>query len=444
MKVNDIYTLESNSINNYAKGVSKIDSLLVFTDNFYPGEIGKIKLTTLKKNYAFGEVVELIKKAPYRIPSVCDHSSDSGTCPLNDIEYQMELNIKKNLVLNNLNHNAKLGLSNIDIYSSEYKSGYRNKVTVFFNKEYEAGVFKEGTNDFRVIKSCVQIDDEILNIINKLLSYLKEYKIDICDLKRKTGNVKGVSIRKSTYNNDISVMIMSRFKDDTLYEISNKLKDDFKTIKGISASIRKEFDTFIYSDKEIIYYGVPYIYEKILNVIYKVNNMSFLQVNTPGASILYDHSIHMFPLDKSYKVLDLYSGCGGISLNIAPYINEVIGIEEVKSAVELANFNAKNNKIYNAKFYNDDSINYSKYVNPRDIDLLFLDPPRSGLGVNMCNKINESEFKRIVYVSCDSYTMSKDLLILKEKYNILKVEAHNLFFRTRSVETILSLTLKEE
>jgi len=443
VKVNDIYTLKCESINNYGKGVSRIDSLLVFIDDFYPGEIGEILITSVKKNYCFGKVSHLTKKSEHRIDNVCKHEVINSSCPFSNIDYEYELELKKQIVLSNINFKLNTNIKDIDITSGDLIKGYRNKVTVFFNKDYEFGTYAEGTNDLIVIKDCVQIKDEFIDIINKFLSLIKEYKLEIMDSINKTGYIKGIVLRKSEYNNDIILMIITKHNYDEFKVISEELMLFNSNIKGVSIILKNNYDSFIYSGKFINIIGNSFIVEKLGTKLFKIDNMSFLQVNTSCASKLYKRAIEIASLNKDDSVLDLYCGCGGISLNVADYVNKVIGIEEVESSIDSAKENSKINNINNAIFYKDDSKNFLKYIKDINIDCVFVDPPREGLSKETIDSILESNINKIIYISCDPYTLSNNLKMLNIKYEIKHIECFNMFSRTHHVETVVALSLKK-
>ena len=441
-KIGDEAKLKCLSINNYGNGVSKIDGLLVFIPSFYPDEEAIIKLTEVHKNYAFGSIKELLVRSPYRVKSVCDHSSDAGTCPFSDITLEYENKLKGEMVKNNVERALNTTLPELEVLYAEPTYGYRNKVTVFFNKAYQFGYFKEGTHEVCPIKSCVTISDDILKVLNSISILLKEYKVEIYNYKN-YGIVKGVSIRRSTFNNKMSIMFLSVKCTKELRSIADDLKELYPDITGISVSINNNDKTVVYSDKETILYGNTYIDEHILNMDYRVENQSFLQVNTNGASLLYSEAIKMAELSKDDIVLDLYSGAGGISLNASLYAKEVIGIETVKSAVDSANINKYLNKVSNAEFYNTDSANLKSIIKDKTIDVVFTDPPRSGMESSVIADIISIRPKRIVYVSCDSYTMARDLkLLTMGGYELKEIKCVNMFIKSRHIESIVLMLRK--
>ncbi|MBP5343230.1 23S rRNA (uracil(1939)-C(5))-methyltransferase RlmD [bacterium] len=446
--INNEYKVTCIGINNYAKGITKLDSLLCFVDDLYPGEEAIIKITKEEKNLVYAKVIKYLKRSPHRIDPVCDHE-DSGSCPLNNISYEYELELKKQIIRNNLEHTLNINLNDIDIISGDKIKGYRNKVTVFFKKDKDDnlyfGSFKEKTNDLIKINSCVQIDDLFIEIIDRLLLSIKNYNLKICDFNLKKGYIKGVSIRKSEYTNKINLMILSRKDYHKEFDlIAKELSTIYPNISSISVLINESFDTFIYNGNECILFGTGEIEEKLYDVIFRVNNMSFLQVNTSCASKLYKDAISLAHLEENYNVLDLYSGAGGISLNAAKYVSHVFGVEEVYDSVENAKYNAIRNGITNVSFKAADAKDYRSLIGDNNIDVVFIDPPRSGMKREVIDKLLEDEFKTIIYISCDPYTLARDLKLLSSKYEINHVRAFNMFPRTRHVETVCLLTLKNQ
>ena len=438
---NQIYRLKCEGINNYGKGVSNVDSFVIFIDDFYTGEIADIKITKVYKNFGFGIITNLIQKSPHRIDSLCGHSSLSGTCPFNDITYEYELKLKSEIVKHNITRKTSY-YKDIECISSEDIKGYRNKITVFFNEingKIKYGYFKEKSNDFIEVDYCVQIDDEINKLLKHIIKILEESNSSIANIRKKVGHIKGVVIRKSSYTKKIIIMFLSTHNIPNIDFIKDNLLSFNKNISGISININKSYDTFIYSGKIIKVYGDSYIDEKIMDIIFRVDNLSFLQVNTSCASLLYKYAIDKANLTKDDNVLDLYCGVGGITLNLSKYVDKVYGIEEVESSISLAKYNAKSNLISNSIFYASDSKNFDLFIKKGEIDVLFLDPPRKGLSKELIDKILFYKFNKIIYISCDPYTLSNDLNLLEKEYKIESIKCFNMFPRTRHVETVCCL-----
>ncbi len=442
IKVNDRFIASSLGINNYAKGICKIDSFLVFVDDLYQGETAIIEITDVKKNYAFAKVIEYKNTIKERAKDKCHHSHLSGTCPFNNITLDYENYIKTNMVKSNIERALNIKLDNIECLSLN-ENDKRNKITVFFNKLGEFGYFMPNTHNIVKIDDCIQIHSDILDLLNHLSTLVKEYNIPIFDYVNKTGIFKGVSIRRSDYNQKMTIMLLSTKLDNKYKDITKLLISKYSNIIGVSVSIIGKDTTVVYG-KETTLYGVNYIEEKILGNLYRISNQSFLQVNTKGAELIYNTAIKMANLKTTDKVLDLYSGAGGISLSIAKYVKDVIGIEIVKDAVDSANYNKSINDINNVYFYNTDASNAKNIINNKKFDVIFVDPPRQGLSHDTIDFIIKELPRKIIYVSCDSYTLSNNLKELIRFYELDDIKVLNTFVSSRHSEVVCALSIKEQ
>ena len=439
IKKNEIYRVKCESINPYGKGVSRIDNLVVFITDLYPEEEADIKITKVEKNYLMGEVVKYIKKVDKRLLGI----TPTSAYPFKNIDFSYECELKGELVKNNISYRCKKELDKIEVLYALPIKAYRNKVTVFFTKDYDYGSFMEGTHNIIIKEDEDEIDLNIKDVIESLLRSLKYNNISIYDYKTNSGSIKGVSIRRSSLNNKISVMILSKKDEPLLFKVVESLSKN-TLITGISVSIDNSNKTNVYSGKEKVLYGIPYITERILDIDFRISNQTFLQVNTNGASLLYKEAIKMADLKENDTALDLYSGAGGISLNLAKYVKKVIGIEIVEDAVKNAEENAKLNGINNVSFYCSDSSHFKDILGPNKPSVLFVDPPRAGLSSGVISDIISYKFNKIIYVSCDPYTLSRDLsLFTMSGYEIKEVKCVNMFPRTRHVESVCSLSLKQ-
>ena len=448
IQINDEVEVTCIGLNNYGKGTCKVEGFLVFVDDLYPEEEAKVKIYFVEKNFAMGKVISFIKQSPHRIPSVCFHSADSGTCPLSDIDFAYENELKGELVRADLSHTLLYDVGKIEVLTAEPINGYRNKVTVFFlNQDGNPafGSFKEGTHDIMPIASCVTIPSEMVEVFNGILHLLEIHKMPIYDFKKRYGIVKGASIRRSSFNGKMSVMLLSSEMVEEYYDLAKDLMTQNPDITGVSVSVNNSDDTNVYNGREKQLMGDAKITERILNVNFEVDNQSFLQVNTSGASLLYKTAIDLSELKKTDSVLDLYCGAGGISLNAAIYAKFVIGIESSNAAIKNAIKNAVNNKISNVEFFAKDASELLKVIGKRHIDTIFMDPPRSGIMKEAMASIIASRIKRIIYVSCDPYTLSRDVkLLVQSGYELKQVKCVNMFPRTRHVETVVLMSRAKE
>lgn len=396
------------SLDNFGRGVARINNKVVFIKNALPGEIVDIKITVDKKNYSEALVTNYKKTSPKRIASKCPYFNECGGCHLLFYHYEDTLDFKLTKVQNLLLKN-KISVPDISIISNPLDFNYRNKIKLKINAG-NIGFYKEDTHELVPINECLIAND----CLNKVI---KNYKL--LNLENAT-----LTIRCNT-NNEVLLIIDAL---DPNYNIEiEKLKKEIKLV-GI-----------VYNDKTI--YGNNFYYERLHNFLFKVSYDSFFQVNPYITEKLFDLILnHISP---NSKVLDLYSGVGTLSLLSSQKAQAVYSIEIVPNAVLNGLFNAKINKIDNVKFLLGD---VSKLINKLnfDFDTLIVDPPRKGLDKNTINFIQSKLPSKIIYISCDVSTLIRDLNVLKAKYTIKEYKILDMFSYTYHLESLCILNLKPE
>ena len=422
MTINEEYKILITGYTSDGHGVGRLDNFVVFVPGVIKGEEGLIKINTIKKNYATGSLVKLIKQSDKRIESKCIYSSECGGCSYQHLLYSEELEIKQETVINAFKKIAGVNIELDNIIKSPLEN-YRNKITYKTNEsnnELSFGYYKENSNNFINIDKCI-INTQLSN---RVITKLREL------LKKENQNIKELIIRSSNKENQIVIYLKCR--NDLNSSFIELLTKEFPEIKGIVIKVNDE-------DKTI--YGTNYIEDKIGSISYKININSFFQVNRFLTETLYQTAILNF-LKKTDILLDAYCGSGAISLYAADKVKKVYGIEINKSSINDAIENAKLNKITNTEFILGDVTLKIKEI-PEKIDALIVDPPRNGLDKKFINIITNKKIEKIIYISCNPSTLARDVKIFLEKgYEIKVVKAIDMFPRTKHVETICKLKLK--
>ncbi len=391
MKVNII------KFDHFGRGIGKIDNKVVFVEKALPNEIVDIKITNVKKNYLEGKIVEIIKEDPKRIKPVCPFYNLCGGCDFLHTSYEQEKIFKL--------EKGKELLGTINSFYETKKLNYRNKVTLHVS-DNKLGFYEEKSKEIVEINYCYLLN----NSINKVIE----------DWKR---------INLSNYN--IEEIIIRSNQDKLLLNIDKKV-DNFI------------IDTFNYVDTIIsnkkIVKGKGFIDEVIDGKVFKITSNAFFQVNKEGLENIHN-IIKLFLNNKKInKVLDLYSGTSLWGILVSDYVKEVTSIEINMEACYNALENIKNNNIKNVKVINGDVQDYIDKF--KDIDLVIVDPPRSGLNKKTRDYLNKISSKYIIYISCDMQTLKRDLEELKEKYDVLSINLVDMFKRTYHCESIVILEWK--
>lgn len=390
-------------LDNKGRGICFVDDKITFVENALPEEEVDIEIANSKSKYNEARVKKYNKLSKDRVEVKCPYYDVCGGCDLLHLNYEKELEFKKNKVSSLLKKFGNIDY-NITKIISPLEYNYRNKAT--FHVKEKIGYYKKKTYEIIPIDNCLLVDNKINNIINKIKNFNLK---NIYEIVIRIGTIDNMLIIKS--NGDVS--------------------DEFKTL-DLSSIV-------LYKDKKYqTIKGNDHIITKLGELQFIVSPDSFFQVNTKCALELYNKVLEYADLKETDNVLDLYCGTGTIGLFLASHCNYVTGIEINKYAVEDAIKNKKLNHIRNIDFICDDATN----VNVNDIDVVVVDPPRSGLNEKLINYLMNIGSKRIVYVSCDPVTLARDLKILNNKYNISDITLFNMFSKTEHVETVVLLNKK--
>ena len=393
-------------LDDFGRGITYIDNKICFVNNALIDEEVEVNITNEKSKYLEGDVKELIKKSNNRIKAKCPYYNVCGGCNTMHMKYLSELEFKKNKVENILSRYAKVNNVVKEIIKTD-EFNYRNKVTLKV-KDGHLGYFKDKSYNLVNINKCLLCNNKINEVIDTLNNL---------DLK----GINEIVIR-CNYNDEILLYLIGNIEDynyfiDNLSICDNIVVSNYKTVKTLK--------------------GNNYLIDKIGNLSFRVTYNSFFQVNRNGVLKLYDKVKEYASLTGEENVLDLYCGTGTIGMYLANNAKKVYGVEINKNAIDDAIYNKKLNNINNIDFIClDASLIKEKY---KDIDLVVVDPPRSGLEKKSINNILEINPKKIIYVSCEPLTLARDLKIFKEKYEIKEVTLVDMFPNTYHVECVCLL-----
>lgn len=406
MHINDIFETEILRLNNEGLGVALINNFVVFVRNALTGEKVKIIITDVMDNYAYASTLEVNNESNNRVIPKCPYYDKCGGCNLMHMNYEMQKEFKINKVKSIFKK-----ISNIDIDINEIitdkEYNYRNKVTLKVNKD-KIGFYKEKTNELLDINNCLIIDEKINEEIKKIKEFITLYK-----------------------DNNISEIMIRVINDKVMFSIdniSNNLKDIF--IDNF-----KHIDSIYINNNHV--YNSELLVEEINGLKFNISPKSFFQVNKVISKKMYDKAISY--ISSGDLTLDLYSGTGTLSLLASKNSNRVIGVEVVKDAVKDANNNKLNNNIGNVSFICDKVENQIDKLSKENVDNIILDPPRSGSDKKTLNAILKIEPKKLIYISCNPVTLSRDYNILKEKYSIKEITLFDMFPNTYHVESVVVL-----
>lgn len=443
------------------KGIAHINGKVVFVRNAIPGDFVEIILIKNKKDYAEGEVIEVLEPSPNRITPKCKHFGICGGCSFQNLPYTEQINWKHKLVQEALQKIGKL--TNIEInppLPSPLDFSYRNKVEFSFGAKYwleESEKFEQPTiavgfhkperfEKIVDIQNCFLFNNygsEVLNIIRK---EAEEFDLPAYNLRSHLGFLRNLVVRYSFYSNELLINLVTTSQigereKEFLDWYSNEFpKLDF--VQHILHTINDSFSPTTYGAFKVIK-GSGFLFEKLGDLLFRISPFSFFQVNSLQAEVLVN-KVMEFAKPSGKVIWDLYSGAGTFTFALAQKSRFVFVIESNVEAVNDAKVNAELNNISNVIFYVKDL--HSKGIT-KDLkglenpDVVVVDPPRTGLHKNLLKALLEILPHKIVYVSCNPTTLARDLQELGKFYNVEEVQPVDMFPQTYHIETIVDLEL---
>lgn len=445
----DIVDIELVDLANGGDSVGRYEDLVLFVPGGIPGEEVRVRIVEKKKNYARGELVEVLRPARERIKAACPVFGTCGGCQLQHIAYEKQVEYKGKMVKDLLERIGRL--ENIELQPalpSPQAFFYRNKAQFPLARDRDgeiiAGFYARGSHDIVPLETCPIQHPLINRTLQKSLEVLNAYPdLTVYNEKNHKGLLRHLVIRTGVCTNQVLLVLVTSGKDlPHAGEIAERIMKEIPEIVGVLQNINMERTNVILGQETRIIAGQDYYLDYIGNIKFAVSTNSFFQVNTLQTKNLYDFVLNFAGLSGEETVIDAYCGLGSISLYLADKAREVIGIEEVPVAIEDAGNNASLNDINNCRFITgkvEDKLPelLAEGIKP---DLIVFDPPRKGLAKEVIDAVIEVKPERIVYVSCNPATLARDLALFKEDYRILKVQPVDMFPNTYHVECVVLIT----
>lgn len=444
---NDETELYIDGFTSEGSGVGHIDGFAVFVSGTAPGDTVLAHIIKVKKSYAVGKAVKILKKSKARIEPDCPSFPSCGGCAFRHIDYETELKIKKQKV-----EDAMKRLGSVDIEAEEIIGGsvcaYRNKAEypVSFGRELNIGFYALHTHRVVDCESCALQPELFSDIVKIVRKWITEYGISVYDGEKHSGLLRHIYIRQGFATKQIMVCLVAN--GEKLPHGEALINELAKTdgVKSIVLNVNTQKTNVILGRECKTLWGDDCIYDELCGVKIRLSPLSFYQVNREQAQRLYSRAKEYAALTGRETLIDMYCGAGTIGLSMADKCKQVIGVEIVPEAVEDARFNAELNGIKNARFYCSDASNAANMFKNDGVrpDAVVLDPPRKGCGRELIDAVCEMSPERIVYVSCDPATLARDCKIFEAKnYKVKKLTVADLFPRTVHVESVVLMAKAE-
>jgi len=443
-------------------GFSRVDGMVLFTENAVPGDIVDVRITKHKKDYAMARILELKEPSEDRQETFCEHFGVCGGCKWQFLSYEKQLDYKQDIILQSFSRIGKLDYPEPEtILGADQIVNYRNKLEFTFSnkrwlrkEEIESGDKLERNGlGFHVkgffekvehVNECHLMADLSNQIRNSIYTYAIEKELKFFDILKQEGLLRNLIVRNSRDGQWMCNVIFASNDEQAISGLLEHIETEFPQLTSIHYVINEKKNDSIY-DLEVQHYsGKGYITEKLDGIEYKISPKSFFQTNPQQAENLYLAVKRMLELKSSDIVYDLYTGTGSIALFLASECEEIIGVEEVSEAIVDAKFNATLNNIDNARFYTADVKDFLRGQEEVKPNIIVVDPPRAGLAPKVVEEIVNLDAEKVLYVSCNPATQARDLSLMNEKYKITKMQAVDMFPQTAHIENIALLERRKE
>ena len=471
----ELLEIKITDMGNDGEGIGKVDGYTLFVKDAVVGDTVLVKIMKAKKNYAYAHLEKVITPSPFRVEPKCPYARPCGGCTLQALDYGKQLELKASKVANNIirigGFDAEYVMSIAEpIVGMDEPYRYRGKSQFPFGKDKNGkvvtGFYAGRTHNIIANNDCVIGVEENREILEIILHHMEEYGVQPYDESTGSGVIRHVLIRKGFATGELMVclVINSGVKKGEYIPAQDKLISALCRVEGmtsISVSLNDKNTNVIMGDRIVNLWGRETIRDVVhmLNVdngtdiTFEISPLSFYQVNPLQMEKLYSIALQYAELTGKEDVWDLYCGIGTISLFLAKSARRVIGVEIIPEAIEDAKRNARNNGIDNATFF----VGKAEEVLPeyyaqtasdedgvgdmRHPDVIVVDPPRKGCDIDCLNTMLKMKPERIVYVSCDSATLARDLRILCDGgYSLERFRPVDMFGHSGHVESVVLLS----
>lgn len=450
MKKRDIIEVTIQGLEFGGMGYVKVEENTVYCKGTIPGQKVRLLVKSMRKGKVDAKLLNVLEKSSLESVEPCEHIDLCGGCTMLTLEYNKQLEYKKQQLLDlfkGADHNE---ITDIQVIPSPKSMAYKNKMEYSFGDETKGGPLNIGLHMMGKANSVVNTDtckivtNDYLQILEVTRKYFTDREIAYYRVMQREGYLRNLIIRQGENTKELFINLVTTSQLDLNLEeyvkelLELKLKSN---IVGILHTINDNLSDAVIPDKVLTLHGRDYFYEKLFDKTFIVSPFSFFQTNTSGAEVLYKTALDMVKEEKDI-IFDLYSGTGTIGIMASKKAKKVIGIEIIEEAVEMAKKNAEMNNITNAKFIAGDvKEEITKLTDSPE--LIILDPPRSGIHPKAIGDIISFNAKEILYISCNPKALMIDLKHFKAAgYKIEEIKAVDMFPNSPHCEVVCLLSMR--
>ncbi len=461
-----IQNLKIEAIGGEGRGFGRQDDgRIVFVDYAIPGDVVNAFTYKSKRDFALAKIDDLLEPSALRIEPFCEHFYTCGGCRWQHVSYTNQLKFKQDTVEQAFERIGKLDVVIDPIVAADNTQFYRNKLEFTFSnnrwltteqinsgddfdKEHALGFHVPRFFDKIVdVQTCYLQDERSNGIRNALREFSIGHNLSFYDIRKNEGLLRSLIIRNTSLDEWMVIVCFGAIQKANIELVLDFLRQKFSFITSLNYVINLKQNDSIFDQEVVNYSGNKFIKEQIGDCFFKIGPKSFFQTNSEQCVKLYELTADFAQLTGNELVYDLFTGTGTIANYIAKQAKSVVGIELVPEAIEDARANAELNGNENCHFISgkvEDLFNYYVLAQYGKPDVIILDPPRAGIHKNVVEQLLKLKVSRIVYVSCNAATQARDVALLGDAYNVVKIQPIDLFPHTYHVEAVALLELDDQ
>lgn len=456
-----LYNIPVTDAGTGGKCILRDGSRVIIAEGGIPGDVVDVEIHKKKKGFFEGRIIGWKEYSKDRVQPFCSHFDSCGGCTWQNMAYPAQLRVKEKMVLDAMQRIGKVDIDEIlPILPSTTTEYYRNRLDFAFSDKKWLSYDEVKINGFSGDAPGLGFHvhgrfDKVLDVSrcyhqpgpsNQIRLAIRDFALEnnypFFDIRNNSGFLRSLIIRNTLIGEVMVILIFFRNDEEAIKKTLDFIVKRFPKITSLYYVINPKPNDTVYDLEHHLYYGTADITEKLNGIAYKTGPKSFFQTNPKQAELLFKSAKSMAGLTGNEIVYDLYTGVGSIALYLAGSAKQVVGIETVEEAIEYAKNNAILNNISNVKFYAGDVkhiLNDEFVAGHGKPDIIFTDPPRTGMEPAVVNKILELAPAKILYVSCNPATQARDLELMKDAYTVAAIQPVDMFPHTHHVENIALL-----
>lgn len=436
-------------LSNTGDGVGRWEDRVVFVPNTVPGDVMRVKMTKVKATHGFGIPAGIVTPSPERVRPACIVADKCGGCQWQQVSYEKQLEAKHHLVVDTLTRIGKLTVAREDesdgirvdpVLAAPEQLGYRNKATYPLGlsqiNNVQAGYYRKGSHRLVNLNQCPVQDDRLDPLLAEVKQDIQAREWKIYNEKFHKGHLKHLSVRVGRRTGQILLTLVSRsVKLKGVHEQAAQWMEKFPNVVGVLVNLNWKKTNAIFGPDTYCIAGEDHLEEEFAGLTFHIQPTTFFQVNTDQAERLLAEVESELALTGEETLVDAYCGVGTFTLPLAKKVKRCIGLESFTESVTQAEKNAALNSIENVAFKIGDVAELMPQLEAKP-DIVMMDPPRKGCEPEVLEALIAMKPERIVYVSCNSATLARDLRVLCETggYRITRVQPADFFPQTSHVE----------